>query len=309
MTDVKKPDKNTTVGVIVGRFQVPELHDGHKDLIEFVKSRHDRVIIFLGLSPCKCTVNNPLDFEARKQMILKEYPDITILYIKDTMSDEVWSQKLDEMIEDIIGPNQKAILYGSRDSFIRHYFGKFDTYEYKQRLFISGTEIRKKVSAKVKSSPEFRMGVIWAVNNQWPKAIPTVDVAIFNEDHTEILLGRKKDEDKWRLIGGFVPPGETWEQTARREVYEETNLEVGDLKYVGSFVIDDWRYRSEVDKITTTLFMTTIVFGRPQPGDDIYELRWFNFNEVLASEVITENHVLLITALDRRLTWKTKNKN
>ena len=302
-------DRFTDAGVIVGRFQVDSLHDGHKDLIEFVMSRHEKVIIFLGLSPCKCTVNNPLDFEARKQMILQEYPDILVLYIKDTMSDEVWSQKLDEMIEDVIGPNQNAILYGSRDSFISHYFGKFDTYEYKQKIFVSGTEIRRKISAKTKASPNFRKGVIWAVNNQWPKAIPTVDVAIFSDDgFEEILLGRKKDESQWRLIGGFVPPGKTWEETARMETREETGLELGTLRYVGSFFIDDWRYRSEVDKITTTLFLGVVAFGRPTPGDDIYELAWFNFSEIVANadELVVENHRKLVNAVDRELSCLKK---
>jgi bifunctional NMN adenylyltransferase/nudix hydrolase len=62
------------VGVIVGRFQVPELHDAHKDLIETVCDKHDKVIIFLGLSPLMVTRENPLDFESRKQMILESSP-------------------------------------------------------------------------------------------------------------------------------------------------------------------------------------------------------------------------------------------
>ena len=39
------------VGVIVGRFQVPELHFAHRDLIESVMAKHGKTIIVLGLSP------------------------------------------------------------------------------------------------------------------------------------------------------------------------------------------------------------------------------------------------------------------
>jgi bifunctional NMN adenylyltransferase/nudix hydrolase len=53
---------------------VPELHDAHKDLIETVCDKHDKVIIFLGLSPLMVTRENPLDFESRKQMILEQFP-------------------------------------------------------------------------------------------------------------------------------------------------------------------------------------------------------------------------------------------
>ena len=62
------------VGVIVGRFQVPELHPGHIDLIQTVCDAHDKVVIFLGLSPLMVTRENPLDFESRKQMILAKFP-------------------------------------------------------------------------------------------------------------------------------------------------------------------------------------------------------------------------------------------
>ena len=286
------------VGVIVGRFQVDELHEGHKDLIDFVRSQHDRIVIFLGLSPIKCSVNNPLDFEARKQMILNEYPDITVLYIKDTSSDYVWSDKLDEMIVDITGPNQGVVLYGSRDSFIKHYFGQYETIEYKQKVYISGTEIRKKISSKVKASADFRKGVIWATENQWPKAIPTVDAALLDKDKKHILLGRKKDEDKYRFIGGFVSPGDIWEETIIREVKEETNTDMRELSYIGSFFIDCWRFKSEVDKLTTTFFLGTFD-GKPKPGDDIYELRLFEIADFIRdyNEILVPEHTVLGKAL------------
>ncbi len=38
-----------TVGVIVGRFQVPNLHTSHMQLIEYVESRHMKMIVLLGI--------------------------------------------------------------------------------------------------------------------------------------------------------------------------------------------------------------------------------------------------------------------
>ena len=46
-----KTNPSTDVGIIVGRFQVDELHDAHVDLIQYVFDQHPKVIIFLGLSP------------------------------------------------------------------------------------------------------------------------------------------------------------------------------------------------------------------------------------------------------------------
>jgi len=293
------------VGIIVGRFQVPKLHEGHKQLIDHVISQHDKVIIFLGLSPIKCEDPNPLDFEARKQMLLAEYPDITVLYIKDTHDDKVWSTHLDEMIKDLTAPEQEAILYGSRDSFANHYFGKYPVEIFEQKIFISGTKIREKIASKVKGTEEFRIGAIWHSKNQFPKAIPTVDVGIFNDNYTEILLGRKKEENGYRLIGGFVKPGDNWETTARREVREETSLEITDLKYIGSYFVDCWRYKKCIHKITTTLFATTKFCGRPEPGDDIYELKWFNVNNIdIKNDIVEEHRHLVLDIIN-----KTRNPN
>jgi bifunctional NMN adenylyltransferase/nudix hydrolase len=158
--------KSADCAVIIGRFQVPNLHEAHKDLIDSVVKTHPKTILFLGLSPVLGTRNNPLDFEARKKMLQEAYPSLSILYIKDTPSDEVWSKKLDEQIGDLVSPNQSVVLYGSRDSFIRHYSGKYKTLELESKVYVSGTEIRNSISKSVKETPDFRSGVIWGAYNR-----------------------------------------------------------------------------------------------------------------------------------------------
>lgn len=267
------------VGVLVGRFQVNELHEGHKALISYVMAKHPKVILFLGLSPVRVTRNNPLDFEARKQMVLNEYPNVNVLYIKDVSSDEVWSKKLDDQIRDLVGPMATVALYGGRESFIDHYTGVYPTEEVQEKEFKSGTSLRQKLGAHVKADPAFRAGVIWAAYNRYPTTYPTIDVAIWNEDHTQLLMARKPRESKYRFIGGFVMPGQTLEETCRREVDEEAHISITDPEYIGSFPVDDWRYRREMDGILTSLFQAKHQFGRPTPDDDIEELKWFSIGE------------------------------
>lgn len=290
------------VGVIVGRFQVPELHDAHLDLIQTVCDNHDKVIIFLGLSPLMVTRENPLDFESRKQMILDKFPNVNVLYAKDVNSDSIWSKRLDEMIGDVITPNQSVVLYGGRDSFIAHYEGRYPTTELVQDTYVSGNEIRRSVSRKsVKKSADFRAGVVWAAFSQFPTVYTTVDVAIFNEDESKILLGRKEHEKGYRLIGGFASPDSpSFEADARREVMEEAGIEITDPEYVGSFLIDDWRYRGEIDKIKTVLFKARLMYGQPRPDDDIAEVKWFDVGLLradLGRGRIEPNHRVLIDAV------------
>lgn len=293
---MKKLEKKYDCGVVVARFQVDNLHSAHIDLIQSVCNEHDKVIVFLGLSPVMVTQNNPLDFESRKQMILEKFKDIIVLYIKDNPSDIAWSKDLDEKIDDVVSPGQSVVLYGSRDSFISHYNGKYNTQELIQETYISGSEIRKSLSKKVKNTPEFRAGVIWAAYNQYPACYPTVDAAIFNEDETKILLAKKKTDILYRFVGGFADPkSNSYEEDLKREVEEETSLEVGDITYIGSSLIDDWRYRNEVDKIKTLLFKCKVIFGRPTPQDDLSdgELRWFDINQLIEDQVMPAHRVLL----------------
>jgi bifunctional NMN adenylyltransferase/nudix hydrolase len=289
------------VGVIVGRFQASELTPGHKELFDSVIARHQKTICVIGLSPVKATKNNPLDFESRRKMILESYPEITIVYQKDAVSNESWSKTIDENISMQCPPNAKVTLYGSRDSFIQYYSGRYDTKELVQRSFVSGTADRIRNSYDINNSKEFRQGAIWATQNQYDGCHPTVDIAIIDRPKNRILLGRKPNQTKFRFVGGFVDPNmkgsksNYLEQNARREVNEESHLETGKLEYVDSFQVDDWRYRGETNKIVTILFKTDYVFGAPKPDDDICELRWFDLTkeEKLFSKIVDEHAPLL----------------
>lgn len=282
------------VGVIIGRFQVDALHEAHIDLIQSVCNVHQKVIIFLGLSHTRGTINNPLDFEARKQMILEAFPNVIVLYIKDQKKDTDWSKELDEKIGDVVGPSQSVVLYGSRDSFISRYHGHYKTQELLQERYISGSEIRKNIAKSVKNDISFRRGAIWQSFNRFPTCFTTVDVAIFNDDYTKILLGRKVKETQFRFIGGFADPkSPSYEADARREAVEETKLEVSDPVYIGSTIIDDWRYRGEQDCIKTMFFKCKVVYGRPEANDDIAEVRWFDLSTLTKDQIVDTHHVLV----------------
>lgn len=273
-------EKNYSIGSLVGRFQVHELHDAHHYLINQVVDNHKKVILFLGVTRTSSTKKNPLDFETRKRMIQKHYPEITILALPDFGDDRRWSQEMDKRIREVY-PIGEVLMYGGRDSFIPYYKkggGQFDCKELEQHTFVSGTEVRKMVSEKVQDSADFRAGVIYQSYNQYPKVHPCVDVAPFNEDGTKILLARKPFEDGWRFIGGFAhPKDESYEMAARRKFIDEAgSAEIGDLKYITSIRVNDWRYQSEEDKITTILFKCKFMFGRIEPSQEISELKWFD---------------------------------
>jgi bifunctional NMN adenylyltransferase/nudix hydrolase len=269
------------IGVIIARFQSPYLHEGHKSLVESVKVKHNTTVIVLGVSPVRGSKRNPLDFQTRERMIKKVYPDVVVLPLSDHPLDTKWSQNLDTLLANTF-PGSSFKLYGSRDSFKSYYSGNNETIELPENGNYSATLIREQISDKVMDSEEFRTGIIYAYSNTYLKVYPTVDIAVFRNDRAEMLLGRKDIDNKWRLLGGFSDPtDDSYEEAAARELREECgDIVTAPMQYEGSFRVADWRYKSEQDKIITTLFSTDYIEGETVGSDDIAEVRWFTLETI-----------------------------
>jgi len=68
----------------------------------------------------------------------------------------------------------------------------------------------------------------------FPRVDPAIIVLVV--DGERCLLGRQQTwpEGRYSTIAGFVEPGESLEDSVRREVYEETNIRVGEVTYHSS---------------------------------------------------------------------------
>lgn len=285
--------EDSGVGVIVGRFQVDELHLGHRFLIESALTRHNDVLVLIGVSSGLPSKRNPLDYETRCRLVLESYQKVRVRPIYDHPSDEEWSRNLDRLVG-MVFPGRKAVCYGSRESFLSVYSGDLPSEFIEEIAGFSGTIEREKIGRAAVNSKDFRIGAIYAAHQRLPVSYQAVDVAVVSFDRSEILLGRKKhDGDKLRFIGGFVDPSdESLERAARREVFEEApNVEISDLRYLGSRRVDDFRYRGSEDGIMSAVFVSAFVFGLARAGDDLDDLVWVPLNEV--HRRIIKNHLTL----------------
>ena len=295
--------KDFNVGVIVGRFQVDELHLGQSGFIDAVFKNHKQVIIFFGVAAGDPDENDPLSFAMRKPMIEEKYPTAIVLPLLDIRYDDKWSALLDSSIRLPFGETS-ALLYGSRDSFLPSYVGKYPTMELITEVDFSGTQIRKDIAREVRPTKDFRAGVIQNVMSRRAVTYPTVDVVAYKEDGT-ILLAKKPNENLYRFIGGFVDRTDaSYEVAAKREFGEETSgSEIDDLKYIASGQINDWRYAKSKSGIMTTLFLGKYIFGPSKPSDDIATLEWKNPFELDVDTDIMEEHrelfKILLTHLNK----------
>jgi bifunctional NMN adenylyltransferase/nudix hydrolase len=281
-----------TIAVIVGRFQTPELHEGHKCMFDIILSRHPKVLVLLGVKPGNATRRDPLDFETRRLMLEAAYGDrLVVKALPDCPDDRVWDARLDQQIRQL-APHAEVRLYGSRDSFIHGYKGMFQTEMIQSDVpGCSATKLREQAFNSVQNSADFRSGILYATGKRYPSVYPTVDIAILNPERTALLLARKPGESQFRLPGGFADPTDAdYEAAARREAQEECgDLQLSDMQYVGSCRVDDWRYRRTEDAICTLLFATTCLGGNAEARDDIEALRWFNLAEVTENDLVPEH--------------------
>ena len=73
----------------------------------------------------------------------------------------------------------------------------------------------------------------------WPQLSPAVIVLIHRGDEILLVRSRTFRGSYYGLVAGFVEFGESLEECVRREIREETQLEVDDIRYFGS---QPWPY-------------------------------------------------------------------
>lgn len=98
----------------------------------------------------------------------------------------------------------------------------------------------------------------------------------------EILLQKRSDSRDWGLPGGAMEPGESFEETAKRELFEETNLKCNDLQFLQTFSGREFYYKypnGDESYSVIALFKTTKFEGDLKINDwEGLDLKFFSIN-------------------------------
>lgn len=134
-------------GVIVGRFQTPYLHEGHLHLINTALNKSNELVIFIGDTQVFNPEDerNPYSYKQRRDMVKQAFPNVRILKITDVNDNNMWCNILDTVIRKIMKRSKDVRLYGSRDSFLVSYNGKYQSEFVEEIPGISATMIRNEL--------------------------------------------------------------------------------------------------------------------------------------------------------------------
>jgi 8-oxo-dGTP diphosphatase len=106
--------------------------------------------------------------------------------------------------------------------------------------------------------------------------------AVCLDDHGRILLTRRANapfQRSWDIPGGFLREGEHPLDGLRRELGEETGLEIEPRDFLGIWM--DRYSEDESGVATLNLYWTAFVLGGDAAAaDDVSELRWFGRDEL-----------------------------
>jgi bifunctional NMN adenylyltransferase/nudix hydrolase len=297
--------KRSGVGVVIGRFQTPVLHNGHLEVLNQA-SKHNKMLVLLGVNAIPGAYKQELDFETRYLMISRKYPNAIIQPVHDMPSNARWSAALDSRISKAF-PFSKVTIYHGRMSFVPYYEGKLE-----DRLKdvgnvdnLSATDLREVAYEEALPTEDFRRGVFYGLKNKFPIVSPTVDIAItrrmprytaINPDSTEelfVLMGKKADGRGWRFPGGFVDTKDARaEDAAIREAHEETGLLVSEATYVSSRSVNDWR-NTERNTVLTTFYHFPYEQGKAIAGDDLCEVKWIRVLELNCEDIVKVHQPLV----------------
>ncbi len=121
---------------------------------------------------------------------------------------------------------------------------------------------------------------------------PTPAVAVILLNSEKVLLVKRKFPPRqgyWSLPAGFIEYHESVEETAVREIKEETNLDIKLKDIYGIYSV----YNEPDNHILLIVYNGEILRGELKPGDDAVEAKFFPLNRLPEDMAFSTHRTIL----------------
>ena len=125
-----------------------------------------------------------------------------------------------------------------------------------------------------------------------PLILPGVAILIFDEHQKKLLMQKRTDNQLWGLTGGFMEPGEKFEETAKRETFEELGIAVSNLSFVSIFSGEEFYYKyPNGDEVYSVIAVYSASYQSESfvlDQNEVSEVKYFPIDEL--PDHINPNH-------------------
>jgi len=126
-----------------------------------------------------------------------------------------------------------------------------------------GTQLQEYADENARICPECK-------KVHYPRINPCIITVIEKDDKILLLRHKQRNQDIFACLAGFVEVGESIEHALRREVMEETGLEIENIRYMGS---QSWPFPDQL----MFGFVATYKSGTFKlQSSEIFEAGWFS---------------------------------
>jgi 8-oxo-dGTP pyrophosphatase MutT (NUDIX family) len=134
-----------------------------------------------------------------------------------------------------------------------------------------------------------------------PRPVATVGALIHDGAGKLLMVKTHKWGHRWGIPGGKIKRGESSLDALRREILEETGLEISDLRFV---LVQDCIDSAEFQRPEHFLLLNYVARATSAEvvlNDEAQEFRWVNPAEALALDLNLPTRTLLVEALNQGL--------
>lgn len=142
---------------------------------------------------------------------------------------------------------------------------------------------------------------------KYPRPSVTVDIVLLSyaQAYPQVLLIRRKNppfQNMWALPGGFIELAETFEESAHRELYEETKIKGVQLTEVGTFGHPD---RDPRGRVITIAYVGVISKNQQDAvaGSDASEVLWHSTLDL--PKLAFDHNLIIEKAIEKNETLRT----